>query len=107
MYTLHLRKLILFKALSLADLVLTWHLLQHGKGNVYESNPIANAWLSWYGWIGLVIFKLVAVFFVACLCVVISFYRPRAGGRVLIFACSILAMVILYSCSLLGFTQAH
>lgn len=106
MKTLHLRKLLLFKILSLTDLLLTLHLLHDGSGAVYESNPIAGLWLDWYGWLGLVIFKVAMILMVASLCVFISLYQPHTGGRLLWFACCTLAVVVLYSCTLLGHAQS-
>jgi hypothetical protein len=99
----HLGKVSLFALLSLADLYLTWLLLAHGQGRIYESNPLARWWLEQYGWLGLAAFKLSATLLVVGLAVTISAHRPRTGGWVLTFACSILALVILYSSSLAGF----
>src|SRR5437588_12828510 len=50
-------KLYLFAVLSAADFVMTWWLLRHGDGVVYESNPVANWWLGRFGWTGLAGFK--------------------------------------------------
>lgn len=95
-----LRKLLVFQLLSLADLFLTCHLLQQGRGQVYESNPLAHACFACYGWAGLVLFKAASVLLVGGLSVFIWLHRPRAGARLLLFACSVLAGVVLYSCSL-------
>ncbi len=99
----HFGKLFVFALLSFADLFLTWHLLEQGTGQVYESNPIARWWLEQHGWLGLVLFKLGVVVVVAGLALLISRYRPRAGGCVLTFACSAVALVVLYSSSLAGY----
>src|SRR5262249_13113583 len=96
----HPGKLLLFVSLSAADLWLTEGLLAHGDGWFYESNPIANAWLHAYGWTGLVIFKATSVAVVMGACLLISRSSPRASGRVLVFACSTLAVVVVYSWSL-------
>ena len=95
----HPRKLILFTALSLADLALTCLLLQRA-GGAYESNPVAAWWLANFGWAGLAGFKFALVLSVAALVAVVSRYHPRAGGRVLAFGCSALLAVVLYSGSL-------
>ncbi len=96
-------KLLMFALLSGLDLFLTWHLLEQRAGQVYESNPIARWWLEQHGWLGLVFFKSSVVLVVAGLALLISRYRPRTGGWVLVFACSTLALVVLYSSSLAGF----
>src|SRR5262249_9097167 len=93
----HFGKLFVFVLLGFVDLILTWHLLEQSPGQVYESNPIARWWLEQHGWLGLVLFKITVVLFVAALALIISQYRPCAGGLVLVFACSALALVDLYS----------
>jgi hypothetical protein len=98
----HARKILLFGLLSAADLFLTWRLLRQADGQVYESNPIANWWLVSYGWPGLAAFKLAVVVLAMGLSIVLSRAHPRAGARVLEFACSALLVVVLYSCSLFG-----
>ncbi len=101
----HPGKLLLFTSLSAADLCLTSSLLQHGGGSFYEVNPIANAWLHHYGWTGLIVFKAIAMSIVIAACAFISLSHPRAGGLVLVFACAMVAAVVLYSCSLSRLTQ--
>jgi hypothetical protein len=93
----HPRKLALFAALSLADLALTWHLLQNPGSGAYESNPVAAWWLAHFGWAGLAGFKGGAVLLAATLSLVVSRHRPRAAGWVLAFGCSALLAVVLYS----------
>ena len=105
MKAFHPRKLFLFTSLNLADLFLTYQLLENGEGRVYESNPIAEAWLARYGWAGLVVFKLAGVLLVTGLCLFISLHRPRASGLVLVFSCTVLTAVVLYSCCLLGLNR--
>ena len=94
---MHSRKLMLFVCLSLVDLVLTWHLLSHGDGQVYEGNPLARWWLAHYGWQGLTLFKVALALLVVGLTLVIAQKRPRAAGRVLVLSCGILLAVVLYS----------
>jgi hypothetical protein len=103
--TFHPGKLCLFAGLSLLDLILTWKLVQSSEGQVYESNPVANWWLGRYGWPGLAAFKLAAVLLVVLLAAVVTRYRPRTGNRVLTFACSSVAVVVLYSSFLVGFLK--
>jgi len=95
-------RLLLFAGLSLADLLLTWALISHGNGEVYESNPIAGAVLAKFHWLGLAAFKFLAFAVVVCLTAIIARQRPAVSARVLTFACSALGGVTLYSCSLLA-----
>jgi hypothetical protein len=99
---IHPFKQVLFAVLSLADLFLTWRLVAATGGQIYESNPIANWWLTRLGWLGLGMFKLFMTVTVAGLTVVISRFRPQVGGRVLGFACAAVAVVVAYSCYLYG-----
>ena len=99
---LHPGKLALFGVLSLADLLLTLRLVHVSGGEVYESNPLASAWLELYGGTGLVIFKALAMTLVAGVALYISFHRPRAAGKVLGFACLATGLVVVYSCYLVG-----
>jgi hypothetical protein len=105
--TLHPGKLSLFAVLSGADLFLTWRLLEHSNGWLYESNPVAAWCLVHFGWLGLTAFKTVGVLLVAGLALVISRSQPRTGGRVLGFACSVPALVVLYSTALAGLLDRH
>jgi hypothetical protein len=89
-----------------ADLCLTWHLLSHADGQVYEGNPLARWWLDNYGWVGLAVFKLGLALFVIVVTLVIARQRPRAAGRVLMVSCGILAVVVLYSGFLAGAVAA-
>jgi hypothetical protein len=98
--TFHPAKLALFAVLSVADLFITWQLVQASGGNVYESNPVANAWLASFGWTGLAIFKALAMIMVAASAVYVSLYRPRTGGRIMTFACTATLLVVVYSCYL-------
>jgi hypothetical protein len=102
----HLHKLLFFAALSAADLVMTWYLVDRSGGDVYESNPVANAWLTAYGWVGLVAFKAAMVLLITSIILVISLYRPKTGGRLLGFACLVTGLVVGYSGYLTRFTGA-
>jgi hypothetical protein len=101
-HIVHPGKLLLFAALSASDLYLTYRLVEQSGGQVYESNPIANAWLSSYGWAGLAVFKLTAMLLVAATVIFISLSQPRKAGNVLRFACLALGAVVVYSSWLLG-----
>jgi hypothetical protein len=89
---------LLFVALNLADLFLTWRLVHGSHGAIVESNPVANWWLTALGWPGLSAYKLGIVVLVGTVIGVIRLKRPRAGSRVLAFACSAVLVVVLYSC---------
>jgi hypothetical protein len=102
----HLRKIALFVVLSMTDLYLTWRLLVDSHGKVYESNPVANWWLTSFGWPGLVCYKLFLVCFIVSVVLLISRFRPHSGGRFLGFACAVLTAVVLYSGSL-AWAQAN
>jgi len=97
----HLGLISLFVMLSMADLALTGELLQRSHGMIYESNPVANWWLTSYGWPGLVAFKMMIVMFIVSLVVAISRLRPVTASRFLGFACLALTVVIVYSGDLL------
>jgi hypothetical protein len=91
------RGLLLFTALSVADLSLTWLLLERARGCACESNPVASWWLAHFGLPGLAGFKGGIVLLVAALVLFVARHRPGAARRVLVFGCSILLGVVLYS----------
>jgi hypothetical protein len=97
--------LALFGLLSVADLLLTWGLLQSADGQVYEGNPVARWWLAHYGWPGLTTFKIGTALLGGGLCGIIFIYRPSMGRKILLFACATLAVVVLYSSSLAGYLK--
>ena len=99
---LHPGKLALFGVLSVADLLLTLRLVHASGGEVYESNPLASAWLELYGGTGLAIFKGLALLLVVGVVLYISLHRPRAAGKILAFACLATGFVVVYSCFLVG-----
>jgi len=89
-----------FIALSLSDLASTWWLLERSGRVVCEGNPVADWWLSHYGWPGLAGFKASMVLLVICVTTIISRQRPRVASRTLGFACATLALVMLHSVAL-------
>ena len=97
---IHVGRLLLFGILSCLDLVLTFRLLHSGGGYVYESNPIANEWLTRFGFAGLALFKILAMSTAAISVIVVSCYRPHVGSRLLTFACVVVSVVVVYSFSL-------
>jgi hypothetical protein len=96
----------LFTLLSLADLALTWWLLEQSDGQVYEANPVARWWLAQGGWWALACFKAAIVLLVLGLATVIHRSRPALADRVLYFACAIMVAVVLYSTTLCRTTLA-
>jgi hypothetical protein len=102
-----LGKFALFAVLGLTDLALTYYLLRTAPGQVYESNPVAQWWLTRWGWAGLAGFKLAIVLLVLMAVNLIALYRPRTAGYVLSFACGVTALVVGYSCTLLGTERAQ
>jgi hypothetical protein len=100
------RRFCCFVLLSLPDLLLTCWLLSREGSAVYEVNPLAEWWFRRHGWLGLVGFKTAATLSVVGLTAAISRSRPRAAGGVLLFACAVLAVVVLYSGWLVGFGTA-
>lgn len=102
----HTGKQLSFALLSVADLTMTWALIRDGLGSVYESNPVAAWCLHGYGWAGMAVFKALMVLTSGGLSEVISRYRPRTGGRVLVLGCIITASVVLYSGYLYGTVSA-
>src|SRR5262245_20197181 len=100
----HRRKFALFVLLSVADLILTLHLLQQSNGRVYESNPLAGWWLARLGSLGLALHKVLCVFLFGALVVTIFRLNPRKGGQVLAFGCVAVALVVCYSSCLIAST---
>jgi hypothetical protein len=98
------RKQALFVLLSLADLALTWWLLGHSDGQVYEANPLARWWLARGGWAGLALFKVGTVVVVVALSALIACWRPRTADRLLGVSCAGMACVVLYSIALCRLT---
>jgi hypothetical protein len=91
--------------LSLADLFLTWRLIQGSDGQVLESNPLANWWLANYGWGGMAAFKLAMFLIIGGLAGLIAWRRPQTGERILVFSCGAQSAVVLYSVLLSGLVE--
>jgi hypothetical protein len=95
--SMHSGKQILFALLSAADLALTWALIAHGRGLVYEGNPVAAWVLHGHGWVGLAAYKLATVGLALALTAAVACYRPHVAGRLLAAACTAAAVVVGYS----------
>ncbi len=89
--------LALFVLLSLADLYITWLIIQNSGGHINEGNPFAKAWLERFGWQGLVIFKIAAITVVVGVVLVVARYRPRTSAALVSFACLAVFFVLYYS----------
>jgi hypothetical protein len=94
---LALRLLGAFLLLSLADLYLTWRLVNQNDGRMIESNPVAKYWLTTYGWGGMTAFKLGIVLVIGGLAGVIAWRRPHTGELLLVFGCGAQSAVVVYS----------
>ncbi len=104
---LHPGWFLVFFLLGVADLGFTWKLIHGGHGHVYESNPVAGAWLESYGWTGLAVFKALAMLLVALSAVYVSWHRPRTARRILTLGCLVTAGVVIYSAFLLHSLDGH
>ncbi len=93
----HPGKVLLFAVLSLTDLAFTWFLVENGRGQFYESNPVAAWCLHGQGWLGLAAFKALAVLLTLGAVLAIARRCSRTAGRVLVMACATVAAVVLYS----------
>src|SRR5438067_2146923 len=89
--------LLVFVALSAADLLLTWALLHRPGGRFLESNPVAAWSLATYGWGGMAALKAGSVLVVGGLAWAIALRRPQTALVVLGFSCGALATTVLQS----------
>jgi hypothetical protein len=99
------RETVYFALASALDFLMTWSLLGfHGSaGDVWfvESNPVAGFFLSNWGVMGLIGFKLVMVGMIAGVCQVIASRRVGTARRVLQFAAITASLVVVYSAGLM------
>ncbi len=79
--------------LSLADLMVTYHLLRSGPG-FYESNPIARLVFVRWNIAGMAIFKFALVAFVVTVGEVVERKRPGLGRFVILTGCAASALVV-------------
>lgn len=92
----------IFIALSIADYLQTYALLEVTNGRVVEGNPIAAAFLDQHGWHGLAMFKLGSVVAVIAVIAILAKRRPPAGAFVAVLGCVALLWVNLHSRNLLA-----
>ena len=98
----YLAALVAFAALSATDFAQTYALIHAGGGSVYESNPVADAWLERYGWMELAAFKAGAVLALVGSVALLVGRSRRAAVGVAGFGCAALLAVTLYSRALLA-----
>ena len=92
---------VLFVLVSSMDLCMTWILLDRGGGRFVESNPVARFFLFEWGPRGLVYFKFAMVIVVCVLAQIIARSKPRAASWLLKGAVVLIAVVVVYSLTLL------
>lgn len=85
--------------LSLADLMVTYHLLRAGPG-FYESNPIAQFFFARWNIAGMAVFKFSVVGFVVVAGEVVERSRPGLGRFVVLVGCIASGAVVCYGLNL-------
>lgn len=101
-------RLRLFLVLSAIDLLMTMWLLHHPSEAVYEANPVAAWVLARQGWLGMVVYKAIAVVLAVSLLVITARFRPHVADRLLTFSCVALLAVVSYSAVLaVGLENPH
>jgi hypothetical protein len=93
--------LAIYVALSVADFIFTFALIQLSGGIAYESNPLAAAMLSRHGWFGLAAFKAIGVIAFVTTVGILTLRRRKVAAAVATFGCSVLFSVVCYSHSLI------
>lgn len=88
--------ILLFLLLSIADLVITYYLLNLSP-DFYESNPIANWFFKNWNIAGMTFFKFGVVAFVITIAEIVERKRPGSGKFVLFLGCVVTAAVVVYS----------
>lgn len=96
-----IRKFALFLALSACDFLLTYFVITHGDGVVYENNPVAEQALQTGGWAGMAALKAAAVILVLGIAVYVHRRRPHVAQRVLTVACAAVAFAVYTGSSVL------
>lgn len=86
-----------FVCLSLADLVLTWHLLSVPGSEIIESNPIAGWMLENFGWGGMAAFKFAMMLLIGAIALNVARRRQQVGESLMVFGCGAQAAVVLTS----------
>lgn len=87
-----------FILINVLDLVLTNILLQR---NAIEANPLANMVFVYYGFVGMIVFKLASVLFVCLAAQIIATKSVSKAKWLLWFGCAVVGAVLIYSCRLI------
>lgn len=85
-----------FVLLNLCDIVATFALLRR-ESRYFESNPIARWFFEGWGFRGMVWFKLAMVVVVVAVTQIVARQNPALAQAVLVFGCTVVAGVFLYS----------
>jgi hypothetical protein len=89
-----------FMLLSAVDFALTKWLVQDSGHEAYESNPVAQWWLTQFGWHGLAGYKISNVLIVIGMSRIVSAKRPQLSRQILGFACAATGVVVVYSATI-------
>jgi hypothetical protein len=81
--------------LSVADLMVTYHLLKTGP-HFYESNPVAQLVFARWNIAGMAVFKFSIVGFVVVAGEIVERHRPGLGRLVVLIGCLASAAVVAY-----------
>jgi hypothetical protein len=95
----------LYVALSIADFVLTFALLELSDGYAYESNPIAAKFLDQHGWFGLAAFKTALVLVFVGTVGYVARRKKWVGVMLAAYGCTMLTCVVIYSQHLISETR--
>lgn len=87
-----------FILINVLDLVLTNILLQR---NAIEANPLANMVFVYYGFVGMIVFKLASVLFVCLTAQIIATKSLSKAKWLLWFGSAVVGAVLIYSCRLI------
>lgn len=92
-----------FILINVLDLVLTNILLQR---DAIEANPLANMVFVHYGFVGMIVFKLVSVLFVCLAAQIIATKSPTKAKWLLWFGCAVVGAVLIYSARLIQYSSS-
>ncbi|MCA9040317.1 MAG: hypothetical protein KDA65_08230 [Planctomycetaceae bacterium] len=102
------RETITFVLINLGDIIMTWRLLTShaihpggGRGNFYESNPVAGYILNHWGLPGMIYFKTAMVGVVVLITQIIAQSKLPLARKILNFGSVVVLCVVFYSIWLL------
>lgn len=90
-----------FILINVLDLVLTNILLQR---NAIEANPLANMVFVYFGFVGMIVFKLASVLFVCVAAQIIATKSLSKARWLLWFGCAVVGAVLVYSGRLIQYS---